>query len=165
MIFQYCPKCKHDLTAKDNREECPNCGFIHYHDMVACASVVPVKDDKVLINIRRDEPYKGQVDLIGGFIEPGETAEHAAVREAKEETGLDVKIVKMFGTYADQYGKDGVYTMNIQFIVEITGGEMKASDDAAALEWIDIKEIPNIKFEGFKNTEDTLKDLHKEFVK
>jgi NAD+ diphosphatase len=165
MKYVYCPNCgKENLKHEQEKSVCKDCGYIIYQNAVVCASVLPVKNGKVLLAVRKNDPFKGEYDLIGGFANPNESAEEAAVREAKEETGLDVKIVKYFGSYPDRYGKDGVYALNIQFIVEIIGGSESAKDDVAGLEWIPIVVIPNLKLNGFKNTRETLTDFYKKFV-
>jgi 8-oxo-dGTP diphosphatase len=95
-------------------------------------------------------------------MEANELPEVAALREAKEETGLDMKIVSLLGIYSDRYGEGGDYTLNLHYIADIIGGEMKAMDDVAELEWVDIDDVPLD--EGFQNTQDGLRDLKKWFA-
>lgn len=123
--------------------------------------MLPVKDGKVLLAKRGRDPFKGAYDIIGGFMEVGEIPEEAAIREAKEETGLDIKITSLLGIYSDRYGDDGEYTLNLHYIGEVVGGEMKAMDDVAELEWVEISEVPLD--EGFQNTKDGLRDLKELF--
>lgn len=96
-------------------------------------------------------------------MEANELPEAAALREAKEKTGLDMKIVSLLGIYVDRYGEDGDYTLNLHYIAEIIGGEMQAQDDVAELEWIAIGDVPLS--EGFQNTRDGLKDLQEWYKK
>lgn len=159
--YNFCPKCGKSLDAKIEPPHCSNCGATYYRNAKPGASVLPVKDGKVLLSIRAREPYKGSYDIIGGFMEAYELPEVAALREAKEETGLDMKIVSLLGIYVDRYGEDGDYTLNLHYITEVVGGEMQAQDDAAALEWIPISQVPLDS--GFQNTKDGLKDLQKWF--
>ncbi|MBU1891037.1 NUDIX hydrolase [Patescibacteria group bacterium] len=90
------------------------------------------KEGKILMLKRNDEP-KGKLDLLGGFVDEGETIEEAAVREAKEESGFDVKIIKKLGQF-DYFDREEK-TMHI-FIGEIVGGELKASKEGAPV-WTD----------------------------
>lgn len=114
----------------------------------------------MLLVKRGIDPYKGAYDIIGGFMEADELPEVAALREAKEETGLDIKITSLLGIYSDRYGNDGDYTLNLHYIAEIIGGEMQAQEnEVASLEWIDINALPLD--EGFQNTKDGLRDLQK----
>lgn len=116
----------------------------------------------MLLGKRRNNPYKGDYDIIGGFLEEDEHPEQAAIREAKEETGLDVKITGLLGIYSDRYGEDGdYYTISIQYLGEVIGGELSTSDDLTDLEWMPIGEVPLD--EGFQNTKDSLRDLKKLF--
>jgi len=115
-----------------------------------------------LLAKRGNDPHKGAYDIIGGFMEADELPESAAIREAKEETGLDIRITSLLGTYVDRYGDDGDYTLNLHYIGEIVGGEMKPMDDVVSLEWIAIDEVPLN--EGFQNTRDGLSDLKRLFA-
>ena len=160
-VFKYCPNCKFKLNKTEESYFCKSCQEKFYLNPAPTASVLPIKYGRVLLAKRGIEPYKGEYDLIGGFIKPGESAENAATRETKEETGLNVRIIQLIGTYPDQYGKGGNYTINIHFIAEVIGGKPEPQSDASSLEWIPIKEIPKLKLKGFKNTREALKDLQK----
>ena len=92
-------------------------------------------------------------------MEAGEDPKVAAVREAKEETGLDVRLTGLLGIYTDVYGDSGDYTLSLQYLCEIIGGDMRPLDDVAELEWVDIDKVPL--HDGFQNTRDALRDLKK----
>ncbi len=164
MIYKFCPYCKSDIKLDDNVYSCSSCNQKIYIDPKPTVNILPIKDNKVLINKRAIEPYKGEYDLLGGFTNSNETIEEAVIREMKEETNLDIKIIKYFGSYTDVYGENGNPVLAMTFLVEITGGEMKPQDDVAELEWIEIKEMPNLKLNGFKNTKESLNDLYKYIV-
>jgi len=157
--YNFCPKCGNKVDEGSEPAHCSICNVTYYRNAKPGASVLPVKDGKVLLAIRANDPYKGCYDIIGGFMEADELPEVAAIREAKEETGLDVKITSLLGIYVDQYGEDGDYTLNMHYIGEITGGEMQAMDDVAALEWVSIEDLPLE--QGFQNTRDGFRDLQK----
>ena len=70
---------------------------------VAAAGVVALRRDAVLLVRRGNEPSRGQWSFPGGSIHPGETAREAARREAREETGLDLRVLDVVGIY------DGIY--------------------------------------------------------
>jgi 8-oxo-dGTP diphosphatase len=83
-----------------------------------------------IVAIRRlNEPFKGQFALPGGFVDIGETVEQAVVREAKEETNLDIKIVKMVGIYSDPRRDVRGHVVSICYLA-LGSGIMKAGDDA-----------------------------------
>jgi NAD+ diphosphatase len=161
MIYKYCPYCKGTLIKKSYEYTCTECGKKVYLNPAPCVSVIPIKDNKILLSIRKIEPYKGEVDIIGGFIIPGETVEEAGIRECKEETNLDIKIRDLIGIYPDVYAEDDKPTINIQYTAEIIDGEISASDDVEKLIWVEINDIPNLKFEGFENTKRTLEEIYK----
>jgi ADP-ribose pyrophosphatase YjhB (NUDIX family) len=155
--FKFCPKCSTGLILKDGTPHCEKCNVSYYQNSKPCASVLIVKDGKVLLGRRAKDPFKGAVDIIGGFMEYGEDPKDAAIREAKEETGLDVKIIHLLGIYMDEYGPSGESTLNIHYIGEIVDGKEKAQDDVASLEWHNIESAPEN--EGFNNTQQAIRDL------
>lgn len=84
-----------------------------------------------IILIRRKNPPLGWA-LPGGFMDYGETLEAAAVREAKEETGLDIKLIRQFHIYSDPARDRRQHTVSTVFIAEASG-EPVAGDDAAEI--------------------------------
>ena len=160
VIYKYCPKCKYPLETSEEYFLCKSCGQKIYKNPKPCVSVLPIRGNKVLLARRAIEPYRGEYDLIGGFMKVGETVEEAAKREVKEETGLDIRLTEILGTYPDQYGLNGDYTINIQYLAKIVGGKMMAKDDIDFLEWIRIDNLPK-RLRGFKNTRESLRDLKK----
>lgn len=160
--YNFCPKCGNATKIESELPYCHHCDITYYRNAKPCASVLPIKDGKVLLAKRGRDPYKGAYDIIGGFMEADELPEDAALREAKEETGLDMKVVSLLGIYSDRYGEDGDYTLNLHYIAEIIGGEMQAMDDVAELEWVAIEDVPLD--DGFLNTKEGLRDLKKWFV-
>jgi ADP-ribose pyrophosphatase YjhB (NUDIX family) len=83
---------------------CSSCGFDIYNNVAAAVGVI-VKDGagRVLFIKRAKEPRKGFLALPGGFIDPGESAEQAAVRECKEETGLDIMNLTYVASFPNVY--------------------------------------------------------------
>ena len=157
--YKYCPQCKNDMDLVNDNPHCPVCDITIYKNVVSAAAICIIRDDEVLLSRRAIEPFKGGYDLIGGFIIPGETPDAAAIREAKEETGLDVKITGLLGIYSDQYG-EGSFTLGIHYLGEVVSGEQHAGDDAASLEWVSVDEIPEEALAtGFKNVRESLRDL------
>lgn len=81
-----------------------------------------------IILIKRKNPPYGWA-LPGGFVDYGETLESAARREAKEETGLDVELIRQFHAYSDPARDPRHHTVTIVFLAKSTG-KPKAGDDA-----------------------------------
>ncbi|MBP1911130.1 NUDIX domain-containing protein [Thermococcus stetteri] len=90
---------------------------------------VIVYNNGVVLIKRKNEPFKDHYALPGGFVEYGETVEEALLREAKEETGLDVRPVKLVGVYSKPDRDPRGHTVTVAFLC-IGEGEPKAGDDA-----------------------------------
>ena len=79
---------------------CVDCGFIHYINPRPVAGVIPVRADGSVLLVRRAiEPRIGTWVFPGGFMDVGETAEEAGVRETMEEARLEVTGLKLIGVY------------------------------------------------------------------
>lgn len=83
--------------------------------------------DRPFVLIERANPPFGWA-VPGGFVDVGETVEHAAVREAKEETSLDVKLTALLGIYSDPKRDDRGHTVTAVYIAEATGLPIAADD-------------------------------------
>ena len=96
---------------------------------------------------RKNQPFKGCFALPGGFVEDGEKVEIAAIREAKEETGLDVKLIKLIGVYSDPKRDPRGHTVSVCYIAESIGGELKEGSDAMDVSTFKIRDIPKLAFD------------------
>src|SRR3712207_2565864 len=94
-------------------------------------AVVPSEEGEVLLIRRASDPYEGQWALPGGFVEVGETLESAAVREAEEETGLKVEIVRLVGVYSDPDRDPRGHNVSCAYLARPMEGELSAASDAA----------------------------------
>jgi 8-oxo-dGTP diphosphatase len=97
---------------------------------IVCAGAV-VRDEhgRLLLVRRGSEPSKGLWSLPGGRVEPGETPAMAAVREVREETGLDVEVERLLATVSI-----GGYLVH-DFAASVVGGDLRAGDDADDVRW------------------------------
>ncbi len=155
LLFSYCPHCATPL--QNSRENgsfiqiCPNCGWIHYFNPIPSSAILPVLPDGRLVLIRRkNEPFAGKWAIPSGFIEYDETPEAAALRELKEETGLNGKIVALLDIAQKEstvYGS----VLVITYVVKILGGEMKAQDDAQEVSAFSLENLPKIEIQIFSH--------------
>jgi 8-oxo-dGTP diphosphatase len=104
------------------------------------ADVIIELDDRRIVLIERRFPPPGWA-IPGGFIDVGETAEEAAVREAREETGLDVTLLELLGVYSDPARDPRRHTLTVVYIGRAQG-EPHAGDDAAAARAFSEAELP-----------------------
>ncbi|MDP2830642.1 MAG: NUDIX hydrolase [Candidatus Omnitrophota bacterium] len=97
-----------------------------------------------IVIIKRSNPPFGWA-LPGGFVDYGESVEDAVIREAKEETNLDLTQVQQFHTYSDPQRDPRFHTIGMVFIAKAKGIP-KAGDDAADLRVVKLREIKKMDF-------------------
>lgn len=90
---------------------------------------------------RSYEPFKGKLEFPGGFMEEGETIEETCMREAKEETGLDVEPVEILGVYSKPGRDPRDQFVAVAFVCKPKGTNVKISEEATDARWIDLDEI------------------------
>jgi 8-oxo-dGTP diphosphatase len=99
--------------------------------------VVPEEEGRILLIRRASDPYEGSWALPGGFVEVGETLEAAAAREAEEETGLEVEVVRLIGVYSDPDRDPRGHNVSCAYLARVREGEISASSDAAEAAFLD----------------------------
>jgi 8-oxo-dGTP diphosphatase len=112
--------------------------------------------------MRKNPPFKDLWALPGGFVEYGEKVEFAAIRESKEETGLDIELDGMVGVYSDPQRDPRGHVISICFLGHKIGGELVADTDAAYVQCVDMDEISKMElaFDHHKILEDAFKLLN-----
>jgi len=146
-VFKYCPRCgSNQFPATGIRSfKCKNCSFNYYINSSAAVAVLLFNEKgEILLTRRAIEPHLGKLDLPGGFVDPMESAEHAAIREIQEELGILVHSLKYFGSYPNEYIFSGfsVYTIDFAFLAKTDNlGQMTAGDDVASFEFYQLKDI------------------------
>ena len=98
--------------------------------------VIPDGEGRVLLIQRANDPYEGSWALPGGFVDVGETVEEAAVREAKEETGLDVDLLRLVGVYSEPDRDPRGHNVSVAFLARAEG-DPSAASDAAEVAFLD----------------------------
>lgn len=106
---------------------------------------------QVLLVRRGNHPYKDCWALPGGFAEPGETIEQVAVRELREETGIEEASLQLLGVYSEPGRDPRDWVVTVAYVAPLpTGAHPVAGDDAAAVQWFEIDEaltLPNLAFD------------------
>jgi ADP-ribose pyrophosphatase YjhB (NUDIX family) len=147
--FKFCPRCAtpvhHEERFGKIRPVCPQCGWIHFVDPKVAAAVLVVEDGRVLLVRRVNEPFRGMWTLPAGFVNGGEDPADAAQRECLEETGLSVRVTRVYDIVSGREHPRGADFV-IVYQAEVQGGEMKAEDDADAVEWFDKDHLPRLAF-------------------
>jgi len=134
LVPKFCPHCAGQLAPKviDERERlvCQECGFIFYINPKVSAGALIEHEGRVVLVRRGIEPHVGSWGLPVGFTEYGETIEETAIRECREETGLEVELDDLLGVYSVQSSFYG-HLVLILYSAHVVGGEMEAGDDAS----------------------------------
>ena len=109
-----------------------------------------IKDNKLLLIKRKNEPFKNKWALPGGFVEYGEKVEDSVIREVFEETGLKTKINNFFNVYSDPDRDPRGHTITLVYSLEIVGGNLKGNDDASEAKFFELDNLPELAFDHGK---------------
>jgi mutator protein MutT len=101
---RFCSACGAKLRSRTyegrRRRACPECGRIAFDDPKVAVGVLATRNGKLLLVQRDQDPHRAAWSFPSGFVDAGEGLEEAAVRETREETGLDIRIQRQLGAYA-----------------------------------------------------------------
>ena len=123
----------------------------YYYDYPRAAitvDIIIIKDNKLLLIKRANNPFKDMWALPGGFMDMDEELETAAKRELLEETGLNVDLISQFKTYSSINRDPRHRTISTVFYY-ITNEDLstKAGDDASDVQWFSINDLPVLAFD------------------
>jgi ADP-ribose pyrophosphatase YjhB (NUDIX family) len=124
------------------RPVCPRCGYVAFRNPKVAAGVLVERDGAVLFTRRAHDPGRGLWALPAGYMEWDETTEGAAVREAREETGVDVRIDRLVGIYST--ASSGVVL--VIYAAFITGGELCVGDECEDVAFFLPDDLPKLAF-------------------
>ncbi|MGF3522524.1 MAG: NUDIX hydrolase [Candidatus Bathyarchaeia archaeon] len=114
------------------------------HPIVGVGIVI-LKDGKLLLAKRGNEPAKGKWSIPGGVVELGESLEAAVAREAKEETGLEVETPRLIDVVdqmdVDESGRVKYHFVIVDYLLKIKNGTPKAASDVEELRWVALSEV------------------------
>jgi ADP-ribose pyrophosphatase YjhB (NUDIX family) len=123
-----------------------------------------IRGDRILMAQRGKTPLKGWWSLPGGALETGELLVDGIRREVREETGLEVKPVRMFQIFErimrDSAGAVEYHYVLVDYLCRVVGGTLRAGDDVAHVEWVRRRDLPALQI-----TEGTLEVIQSAFRK
>ncbi len=139
----YCSHCGTGLPqlpidAERAERMCPQCGTIHYPRIEPCIIVRIEREGKILLarHIARNTDIYA---CIAGFVEAGESAEHALIREIREEIGIEVKNIRYFGSQSWPFPDQ----LMLAFTAEYAGGEIHLQrDELSEVGWFSPDDLP-----------------------
>ena len=146
--YRFCPFCagtlRRVIEGRAIRFDCQVCGQPMYENARPCAGALVVREGKVLLGRRAIDPNRGWWDIPGGFLEFDELPYDGAIREVREETGLQVRPIELIGMWVKPYGLGDhtVWTLNHYYLAEVLAGDPRAADDLAELAWFGPDELP-----------------------
>lgn len=147
----YCQYCGQQLKLRPEgevlRDYCDQCDEFYYDNPLPVVSSIIVKDRKLLLVKRKNEPNKGEWCLPMGFAETGESIEAAALRELEEEAGIHgevIDLVDVMSGYSKQYGD----LLFITYEADWVGGKVKPGDDASEVKFFAFDALPGLAFKS-----------------
>jgi ADP-ribose pyrophosphatase YjhB (NUDIX family) len=158
--YRFCPRCGGPLerrtlkATEPERPVCTRCGFVFYLDpKVAVGTIIQSQSGRIVLVRRAIEPGYGKWVFPGGYVDRGEALTSAAMREAREECGLDVRLDALVNIYS--YA--GRAPVIVVYAATATGGTLCVDDESLeVLEW-DIETIPWNDL-AFRSTHEGLRD-------
>jgi len=109
---------------------CPQCGTVvkEYRNPFPTVDIIIEYEKGIVLILRRNEPRQWAIP--GGFCDYGESLEEAAIREAREETGVEAELIEQFHTYSDPRRDPRQHNITTVYIARAIGGTLRAQDDA-----------------------------------
>ena len=154
MEIMFCRRCAAPCEPRQDgeliRQVCPACGWVLYENPAPCVSILVVDDlGRFLLGRRaRTAIYPGRWCLPCGHVELTENFIEAAVRETREETGLEIEPVRIINVVTNHLG-GGVHSLVVVLLARPLSGEIRPGDDIEEVRWVDLQaELSDMAFEA-----------------
>lgn len=149
--YKFCPMCGTSMQPVTNggvlRSRCISCGFIQHRNPAPTVSVLILDGERVLLGKRARPPGEGTWALPSGYVEFEDDFLTTAVREAREETGLDVEVTSIINVISS-FVTPGFHFLGIYVAARVVGGEPAAADDLEEAVWFPVHgPLPEMGFE------------------
>ena len=165
----FCQICSNKITLIESegreREYCAQCDRIFYRNPLPVVSAIIVNDrHEILLVLRDREPEENRWCLPSGFVELNESISKAALRELKEETGVEGQVIQLLDTmsYHNPFYGDLIW---ITFEIQHVGGSMQAGDDAREVRFFPIESTPELAFPPNRRAVDKYLNYHRDLRK
>jgi 8-oxo-dGTP diphosphatase len=147
LIARFCLRCGTALGRRvvfgRRRPVCPNCGYVHFNDPKVAVGVLAERRGKLLLVRRNHEPHLGEWSFPSGYVDAGEQLEAGAIRETKEETGLDVRIDRLLGAWSTA----GERVIFIAYAARATGGQIDVGPECIDVRFFPPGGLPPLAFQ------------------
>jgi ADP-ribose pyrophosphatase YjhB (NUDIX family) len=158
--YRHCPACGGTLSSKivvasePARLVCDACCLVFYVDPKVAVGTICTGPGGVVLLRRAIEPGLGKWVFPGGYVDRGETAEHAARREAFEEIHAEIRLRRLLNVYS----YEGSPVIVIVYEAEVVGGQLSCGEEALEVRWFAQREIPWDDL-AFRSTREALRDF------
>jgi 8-oxo-dGTP diphosphatase len=160
--LNYCPRCGHALEDRETfgrvRRFCPTCDRTIFREHKVAAGVLVKHKGNILLVRRRMRPHAGKWTFPAGFVDFDEDPAQAAVRECREETGLEVEIVSLLDVIAGREHEHGADIV-IVYVARLVGGEPRAADDVDRVAFFALDDLPQLAFGATRSALHKWRDL------
>ncbi len=143
---RFCAQCggRNFLNHNEIAMQCGECRTIHYPRIYPCIIVAVRKEEEILL-AQHSRHKGGMYTVIAGYVEAGETLEQCVVREVKEETGVEIKNIRYFGSQPWAFPS----SMMIAFLADYGSGVIKPDyTELVDVQWFPFDELPAVAPEG-----------------
>lgn len=142
----------------ERRPTCPACGWVHYEDPKVAAGVLILRGREVLLVRRTLDPYLGSWSIPAGFVNAFEDPAAAALRECREETGLNAELDGLFEFHT---GREHIRGSDIFLVyrAHVLNGTLNAADDVDQVGWFSLDSLPPLAFESTRRLLDKARAL------
>jgi ADP-ribose pyrophosphatase YjhB (NUDIX family) len=148
--INFCPVCAARLERREKhgamRPVCPSCNYVHFCDPKVAAITLIERNGQVLLARRAMNPAKGRWTLPGGFVECEEDPRETAIRECREELGLEVEITRLMDLYYGKAHESGASIVILYAGRLEEGTAPEPGDDVDAVAFFGPKELPELAF-------------------